>query len=291
MTDRNTASKAAPSMCRRSFLRVGAATVAAASVLDPVDVLAAYGKIRPGSLGPARKLSLINQNTREHLFVEYWADGRYIIDGLRSISRLMRDHHDGTIHAIDPRLADVIYGVYRLAGNHGPIEVLCGYRSPRTNARMQASHSGVAGHSLHMQGKAVDIRLPGCGLQMLHRAALSLRAGGVGYYPHSNFVHIDSGPVRTWGGHGAEEDIGDAPTWRDALLSDTPKVQQAANNGLLPGRDESTRAIDAVLPRSRFQQATMFPGHKPMRLAMRDAAPVQSESFWVRRKPRVFFGG
>ena len=136
--------------------------------------------------------------------------------------------------------------------------------------------------------------MPGCGLNALHQAALALRAGGVGFYPRSDFVHVDTGPVRTWGGHGAEEDFGDAPAWRDALLSDTPQVQQAADAGLLPAGDDVAPAVEAMTPRSRMLHgggSVPTPGHKPMRLAMRDTAPVQSEGFWVRRKPRLAAGG
>jgi len=297
MTDRNTVSIEPQRLCRRSFLRVGAGVAAATALLNPAEVLANYGNaVAP--LEPVRQLSVINLNTRERLSVDYWAQGRYVVDALRRISHLLRDHHDGSVHWIDPRLIDVMYGVFRMTGGCGPIEVVCGYRSPRTNARLHARHRGVAGHSMHIQGKAVDIRMPGCGLDLLHRAALALRAGGVGFYPRSNFVHVDTGPVRTWGAHGADDEWGEeAPAWRDALLSDTPKVEQAADAGLLPAEADRGAVAEAVMPRSRFGRGGDFgggahlPGHKPVRVALRDVTPVQSEGFWVRRKPRLATGG
>ena len=298
MTDRNNEAGGPSRLCRRKFLRVGAGVAAASALLNPVDVLAHYGNMANAALEPVRQLSMINLNTRERLSVDYWAQGRYVVDALRRINHLLRDHHDGSIHWIDPRLVDVMYGVFRMTGGCGPIEVVCGYRSPRTNARMHARHRGVAGHSMHIQGKAVDIRMPGCGLEMLHRAALALRAGGVGFYPASNFGHVDPGPVRTWGGHSGEDEWGDTPAWRDALLSDTPKVEQAADAGLLPAEPDRGAIAEAVMPRSRFGRGGDFatnahlPSHKPMRVAMREtSSPVQSEGFWVRRKPRPGTGG
>ena len=287
MTDRNIVNREVPSVSRRAFLRVGAGVAAAVAVFDPLEVMASYSRGFLDPVSSVREVSVVNINTREHLSVAYWSQGRYVNDALRALNHVLRDHHDGSIHAMDPRLVDLMYGVFRLTGGCGPVEVVCGYRSPRTNARMHASRRGVAKNSMHVQGKAVDIRLPSCGLEALHRAALALRAGGVGYYPRSNFVHIDTGAVRTWGGHDAEEDYGEMPEWRDALLSDTPQVQQAADAGLLPGSRHPAVAADVVVaPRSRVIQAPALPGHKPVRVAMRSGPAVQSEGFWVRRKPR-----
>lgn len=292
MTDRNTASEQSSTISRRAFLRVGAGVTAAAALVDPLNAFAYGGFSGAPALEPVRQLSLFNLNTRERLSVSYWAEGRYIIDALRQVSHFMRDHHDGSVHVMDPRLVDVLYGVFRMTGGCGPVEVLCGYRSPRTNARMHARHRGVAGHSLHMQGKAVDIRMPDCGLNALHHAALALRAGGVGFYPRSDFVHVDTGPIRTWGGHASEDEYGDAPPWRDALLSDTPQVRQAASAGLLPADDQPAPAFEAVSPRSRLMRAMGIPtpGHKPMRVAMRDSVGAQIDGIRVPRKPR-FAGG
>ncbi|MEI6559037.1 MAG: DUF882 domain-containing protein [Rhodospirillaceae bacterium] len=300
MTDRNSASREDTLVSRRNFLRVGAGAAATVALVDPIQALASFGNDGFGLGSSVRRLSLINGATHEEVTVDYWVKGRYVLDALRTVSQLLRDRHDGSIHAIDPRLVDVMFGIFRMTGTCSPVQVVCGYRSPRTNARLRVHHRGVASHSLHMQGKAVDIRMNGCGLGSLHQAALSLRAGGVGYYPHSNFVHVDTGPIRTWGGgshhHYSEEDIGEAPVWRDALLTETPEVRQAAEAGLLPPQNEPAPVMDAVMPRRRlFSQSaeavsTPVPGHKPMRVAMRDPAPIQSESFLLRRKPQLVGG-
>jgi len=117
---------------------------------------------------------------------------------MREIEHLMRDYRTGTVHAIDRRLIDIVYHLNRMLGSHRPVEVISGYRSPQTNAFLRATTDGVAQNSYHMRGQAIDLRLPGHSLSQLRRAALSLRAGGVGYYPASNFVHVDTGPVRHW---------------------------------------------------------------------------------------------
>jgi uncharacterized protein YcbK (DUF882 family) len=276
---------------RRHFLRVGAAAASGAALFDPISALASYryGNLDPTA--PVRSVSLFNLNTEERLQIDYWRQGLYVNDALMAINHFLRDHRDGSVHVIDPRLVDVLYALFRLTGGSAAIDVVCGYRSPRTNAWLHASRGGVASHSLHMQGKAVDIRVPGCGLSALHEAALVLRAGGVGYYPQSNFVHVDTGPVRTWGAHDGEEEVEEAPAWRDALLSDRP------HGTTLASVQEPTVSLDAVTPRarrfddaaSRFQKMVP-PPHKPMRLAARDQSPVLSEGFWVRRKPRLFGG-
>ena len=317
MTDRNTASTEDSPISRRNFLRVGAAAVASAAFFDPIQALASFGNDQFGLGASVRRLSLINGATQEEATVDYWVKGRYVVDALRQVSHLLRDRHDGTVHDIDPRLVDLMFGIFRMTGTCSPVQVVCGYRSPRTNARLRVHHRGVASHSLHMQGKAVDIRMSGCGLGSLHSAALALRAGGVGYYPHSNFVHVDTGPVRTWGGghhHNSEEDIGETPAWRDALLSDSPELTQAADGGLLPDTGQPAPVMDAVTPRRRLFGSSgngggslggdfgrdfsgdfgggtgPLPSHKPMRVAMRDVAPVQTDGFVLRRKPHLVGG-
>ena len=300
MTDRNTASREDSQISRRAFLRVGAAAAASAALFDPIQALASFGSDDFGLGAPVRRLSLINGATQEEVTVDYWVKGRYVVDALRTVSHLLRDRHDGTVHAIDPRLVDLMFGIFRMTGTCSPVQVVCGYRSPRTNARLRIHHRGVASHSLHMQGKAVDIRMSGCGLGSLHSAALALRGGGVGYYPSSNFVHVDTGPVRTWGGgrhFHSDEDIGETPAWRDALLSETPEVRQAADAGLLPDTGEPAPVMDVVMPRRRFFGSSgevgggaPVPARKPFHIAMRDTAPVQTESFLVRRKPTLIGG-
>lgn len=192
MADEGALGKPALNVGRRDFLRLGAAATAAATVLQPAESLALMK-------APPRQLSVVNLHTGEQVRAPYWAQGRYLREGMREFNRLMRDHRNGAVHPMDPRLLDVLFHLQRRVGTRGPIQVVSAYRSPQTNALLQeADPDGVATHSYHMEGKAVDIRIPGLPLRTLHRAALSLRAGGVGYYPSSNFVHVDVGPLRRW---------------------------------------------------------------------------------------------
>ncbi len=145
-----------------------------------------------------RALALQNVHTGDALNAVYWADDYYIPQSMRQIAWVMRDFHSGDIHAIDPKLLDLLVRLQQTLGTREPFLVTSGYRSPITNARLAAISEGVAAHSLHMQGKAVDLRLRGRSLSQLHMAALALRGGGVGYYPSSDFIHVDVGPVRHW---------------------------------------------------------------------------------------------
>jgi uncharacterized protein YcbK (DUF882 family) len=130
--------------------------------------------------------------------VVYCAKGRYLPGALADINHILRDHRTGEIKAIDIRLLDLLYALGLKLEDRGPFHVISGYRSPKTNAILRAHGQGVAKNSLHLQGKAVDIRLPGCDLSVLRHAAMNLKGGGVGYYPGPHFVHIDVGRVRHW---------------------------------------------------------------------------------------------
>lgn len=176
-------------LSRRRFLQLSAGA-AAGLLVAPAHA----GLTRRGQ----RALTLHNLHTGEHLTRTYWADGQYLAEPMADIEHLLRDHRTGDQHAMDPHLMDVLYQLQHKVGSHRPFEVISGYRSPHTNALLRAHSSGVAKKSLHMQGKAIDIRLPGQDLAHLRKAALSLRAGGVGYYPRSNFIHVDTGRVRHW---------------------------------------------------------------------------------------------
>jgi uncharacterized protein YcbK (DUF882 family) len=178
-------------MDRRRLLKFGLGAAVAASVLLPEDVFALPS-------APPRKVALYNMHTGESLRVEYWAKGRYTKDAIRAIERLMRDHRTGDVHSIDRRLIDVIYQLNRMLGGKQPVHVISGYRSPETNEYLRENSDGVAQNSYHMRGQAVDLQIPGRPLAQLRRAALKLRAGGVGYYPSSGFVHVDTGPIRRW---------------------------------------------------------------------------------------------
>ena len=146
-----------------------------------------------------RKLSLYNLHTGEQLKTVYWADGAYVPEGLAQANKLLRDFRTGEVKPIDPALLDQLVRVRDLMEADGKtFHIISGYRSPKTNAALHAQSSGVAKKSLHQFGQAIDIRLPGLGIDRLHKAALSMKAGGVGYYPDLEFVHMDTGRVRYW---------------------------------------------------------------------------------------------
>jgi uncharacterized protein YcbK (DUF882 family) len=145
------------------------------------------------------RLAFVNTHTGERLDVVYREGPEYITDALAEIDRVLRDHRSGDVHAIDRNLLDQLVRVQRLLDvGERPFHVISGYRSPKTNAMLAARSGGVATKSLHLQGRAVDVRMPGVELRALHRAALSMKAGGVGYYARSNFVHLDTGRIRRW---------------------------------------------------------------------------------------------
>ena len=180
---------------RRSILRAGAALVATAAASP---ALASISK--NAASADFRALAFDNLHTGEKLKIDYWVEGNYVPDALHNINHLLRDYRNGEVHVIDPKLLDLLNHLHRRLGSNAPFEVISGYRSPATNAMLHARSKGVATHSLHMQGMAIDIRLPDRGLKDLHETALAMRAGGVGYYPSLDFVHVDVGRVRRWGG-------------------------------------------------------------------------------------------
>ena len=145
-----------------------------------------------------RSLSFYNLHTNESLHAAYWADGTYLNDGVAQIEHLLRDFRTGTVHPINPKLFDLLSLLRNKLSTDAPIQVISGYRSPETNAMLEDETDGVASNSLHMEGDAIDLRVPNRSLGLVHETALELRAGGVGYYPHSNFVHLDVGRIRRW---------------------------------------------------------------------------------------------
>lgn len=152
------------------------------------------------SLGDRRSLALDNLHTGEKLSVTYWADGNYLPDALSEVNTVMRDFRNGEIHPIAPGLLDLLALLRSRMETGEAFKIISGYRSPATNAMLRGTHehSGVASQSLHMQGMAIDVRLDGRPLTALRDTALALRSGGVGYYPESDFVHVDVGRVRRW---------------------------------------------------------------------------------------------
>ncbi|ATG73084.1 hypothetical protein CGX12_11210 [Zobellella denitrificans] len=175
---------------RRRFL-LGLGALGAAALL-PLPAGASLS-------APVRRLSLYNLHSGEKVTATFWEQGRYLDEGLGSFSRLMRDLRRDEAFPIDPRLFDQLFLLQQRLGRQGEIQVISGYRSPRTNALLHRQGKGVAKKSYHMLGQAIDLRLPGVPLAELNRAARQLGAGGVGYYPGSDFVHLDTGPVRSWG--------------------------------------------------------------------------------------------
>jgi uncharacterized protein YcbK (DUF882 family) len=149
-------------------------------------------------LGDNRTISFEHQWTGEKLSVPYYERGHVLIDALAEVDHILRDHRNGKIHATDPALLDTLVMMRRRLGTDAPIQVVCGYRSPETNAMLAEQNEGVAKHSFHMEGMAIDIRLPNRDVSAMRAVALDLQRGGVGYYPRSNFLHVDSGPVRSW---------------------------------------------------------------------------------------------
>lgn len=147
----------------------------------------------------AYSLHLVHLHTGEHLDVTYRVGDQYVPSALQALNHFLRDHRTGDVHEYDPRVFDVLSDLTRRVG-HNEIDIVCGYRTPWSNAflRGRSASSGVAEHSLHMQAKAIDIRIPGVSAWNLRQAALSLGEGGVGYYSRSNFVHVDVGRVRHW---------------------------------------------------------------------------------------------
>ncbi len=155
-------------------------------------------------LGDApRRLKFHNLHTDEKLDALYWENGQYVPSALHAVNHVLRDFRTGDIHMMDPALLDLMVAVSAKVETGSPVYVISGYRSPQTNSMLRAEGgeaTGVAKKSLHLQGQAIDLRFADVQLSHLHAAALSLGRGGVGYYPTSDFVHMDVGPVRQWGG-------------------------------------------------------------------------------------------
>ena len=180
------------SISRRRLLRLGVLAAAASCV--PYPALA----LERTSQRFERSLDFYNVHTGENLSTVYWIKGKYLPVALRDINYILRDHHSDQVKPIDPQLLDLLYTIDKIVGLRDSFHVLSAYRSPATNAMLRLYYSGVAEHSMHMEGKAVDVRFFGGDLQMVRRLATDLQWGGVGYYPWSGFVHLDTGPVRYW---------------------------------------------------------------------------------------------
>ena len=173
---------------RRNLLRGAIGLVGTAAVGGPALATAAA----------PRSLALVNLHTGEKLKATYWEAGRYVPDALSAMNRVLRDHRTGEVHEMAPSLLDLVATLRQRLDTTETVQIISGYRSPKSNAALHARSNGVATRSLHMQGHALDIRIAGVDLTRLRDAALDLKAGGVGFYPGSNFVHVDIGRVRRW---------------------------------------------------------------------------------------------
>jgi uncharacterized protein YcbK (DUF882 family) len=173
---------------RRTFLKMG---VSAAFTLLPGSAMAVQSSEH-------RILSFYNIHTEESLCTCYRSHGKLIQRAVGRISTIMRDHRTGEIKPVDPDLLDLLHRIVMKTNKSGPISIISGYRSPKTNAALRRTTRGVAKNSLHMKGRAIDIRIPGYRTEEIRQLAIGLHSGGVGYYPASDFVHLDTGPVKVW---------------------------------------------------------------------------------------------
>ena len=177
---------------RRLFIKIFAQTalwgVYSASAFAAIDRLSAS----------KRTLLLYNVHTGQKLDADYFAQGRYQDNALKKINYVLRDYRTGDIKPIRRELLDLLYFISRTLDRPPRFHIISGYRSPETNAMLRRRSNKVAKNSLHMEGEAVDIRIPGCDTTWLRGVCMNLKAGGVGYYPKSEFVHVDIGPVRYW---------------------------------------------------------------------------------------------
>ncbi|MEI4233310.1 YcbK family protein [Roseovarius sp. D22-M7] len=178
---------------RRGILMAFAATAVSAA---PTFGNAA-GFLRGG--GDIRRLRMVSPRTGERIDTIYWIDGKYIREALNEITLFMRDWRTGQARTIDPRTIDIMAASHNLLDATEPYTLLSGYRSPKTNAMLRSRSRGVAKNSRHLKGEAADLRLGSRSVNQIYRAGLACRAGGVGRYSRSNFVHMDCGPVRSWG--------------------------------------------------------------------------------------------
>jgi uncharacterized protein YcbK (DUF882 family) len=177
---------------RRQALRLAGA--AALSTLS----FPAWASALPGDA--PRRAVLHNLHTGDRFNEVYFANGRYVPDALAEAMRVLRDWRTGEEHVMEPQLFDALHAINTRLETNQPFQIISGYRSPKTNAALHAKSKGVASNSQHTLGKAVDVRIQGVDLRNLQKAALNVGAGGVGFYPQSNFVHVDTGRVRQWTG-------------------------------------------------------------------------------------------
>lgn len=181
------------------FTRRGLLAAFAATTITAAPTFAnAAGFLRGG--GDIRWIKMYSGRTGERIDMIYWIEGEYIGDAVKEVHHFMRDWRTNDVKSIDLRTIDIMAAAHNMMDVSEPYMLLSGYRSPKTNAMLRSRSSGVAKNSLHLKGQAADLRLNSRSVGQMARAASACRAGGVGRYSGSNFVHMDCGPVRTWGG-------------------------------------------------------------------------------------------
>lgn len=178
---------------RRSLLRL-TGSIAIAAVSGPT-----IAKVSTPVKATGRDVYMSHLHTAEKIDLIYAVDDQYIDPALAQLNYFLRDHYSHEVGVMDPALYDLLHQIRGDLGARGAFDVISGYRSPKTNDRLRTTRGGgVAKRSLHMDGQAIDVRLPGVPLSELRDAAIALERGGVGYYPRDQFVHIDTGRVRYW---------------------------------------------------------------------------------------------
>lgn len=182
---------------RRDFLKRSAALASVISV-PLIGRAAALPSTASTAARRDRTLRMYNTHTGESIKATYWADGRFVPDAMNDINKLLRDHRNNKIAQMDPKLLLLLDQVSTQVKPGSVVHIISGYRSPETNQMLADTTNGVAKHSMHLDGRAIDVRMPGSALNDLRKAALAAGGGGVGYYPDSQFVHLDTGRLRHW---------------------------------------------------------------------------------------------
>ncbi len=175
---------------RRAFLKKSI-FLGAGLALSPSDLFSL-------SIPVDKEIKLYNIHTGEHIKATYWSKDHYVLSELERINYFLRDFRTGEVQMMDVELLDLLYAIQLIRDTDKPFKVISGYRSPKTNAQLRKKSEGVAKNSYHLKAQAIDINLPGTELKDLRKLATFLRRGGVGYYPRSGFMHIDTGPIRYW---------------------------------------------------------------------------------------------
>lgn len=184
---------------RRGFLRgLGGLFLGAGAAIAAPTILTSPADAAPVSM-PRRQLSFVSLHTNEKLKVTYFNNGSYDRSALRDVNHMLRDWRTGEVGAMDPKLLDLLFQLHQRLRTDEPFHVVSGYRCPQTNAMLASRSEGVATKSLHMEGKAIDITMPGRQLTRIRQEAANLKLGGVGIYSKTGFVHVDTGRVRYWG--------------------------------------------------------------------------------------------